>query len=346
MTLLVIISVPLTILLSYLGVYEIRKWADRRNVLDIPNERSSHSKPTPKGGGLIIVLLTLIGLIVLFSVSKISSDYLLPAIFIISGILIAGVSFLDDLYSLKNSTRFAVQAIAAVFTIYFIGSLQTVSIPLIGEISLGWFGSVIAFIWLTGLTNVYNFMDGIDGIAAIQATAAAIGWMIVGYIVNDVFMIIFAMLLLSTNLGFIFHNWQPARIFMGDVGSAFIGFSYAFLTLYAYSLDSKLFIVGVIFVWPFIFDGTFTLFRRLSKRENVFQAHRSHIYQRLVIAGCSHRFVSGLYGVFALVGVVLALTMYIGSALVQIISIIILILLCVYLLLLVLRRELKYSLQN
>lgn len=337
--LLIILCVPFLSLISYYGVKKIRTWANNRNLLDIPNERSSHSKPTPKGGGIVIVFLTVLGLLILYPIANINKDYMLIAVFIGIGLLIAGISFLDDLYSLKNSIRFAVQGLAAVITIYFIGSLQTISVPFIDEISLGLFGFVITFIWLTGLTNVYNFMDGIDGIAAIQAIAAGIGWLVVGYVVNDLFIIIVAMLLISTSLGFIFHNWQPAKIFMGDVGSAFIGFSFAFLALYAYMLDSNLFIVGVIFIWPFIFDGTFTLFRRLIKKENIFQAHRSHIYQRLVIAGCSHRFVSVLYGLLACLGACISFVFYTGPNSFQLASIFVLIALCFSLLGYVLKRE-------
>jgi UDP-GlcNAc:undecaprenyl-phosphate/decaprenyl-phosphate GlcNAc-1-phosphate transferase len=344
--LLISLGFPTFFLISYLGVGKIRTWANKRKVLDIPNERSSHTNPTPKGGGVVIVLLSVIGLLLLYLLSNMGDDFILLAVFITGGLFIAGISFLDDLYSLKNSIRFAVQGMVAVFTIYFIGSLQNISVPFIGEISTGWFGPVIAFIWLTGLTNVYNFMDGIDGIAAGQAIISGIGWLIVGYLVNDLFIIVVALALLSTSLGFIIHNWQPARIFMGDVGSAFIGFSFAFLALYASLLDAKLFIVGVVFVWPFVFDGAFTLFRRLIKRENIFQAHRSHIYQRLVIAGCSHRFVSTLYGVLAMGGVIIALTIYAGNAIIQVISIIVLMLLCAFLLLFVLRREITFSLQN
>ena len=343
--LLIIISIFLFSFFSYLGINEIRKWADSRNILDIPNERSSHTKPTPKGGGIVIVLLTVIGLLILYSIANVNKNYLLLSVFIGSGLLIAGISYLDDLYSLKNSIRFAVQGLAAVIAIYFVGSIQTISVPLIGEIAFGLFGLVITFIWLTGLTNIYNFMDGIDGIAAIQAIAAGIGWLIVGYVVNDLFIIIVALLLLSTCLGFIFHNWQPAKIFMGDVGSAFIGFCYGYLALYAYMLDSNLFIIGVIFVWPFIFDGTFTLFRRLSKKENIFQAHRSHIYQRLVIAGCSHRFVSSLYGILAFIGVGIGILLHAGSNSLQLLSLFVLIALCVFLLAFVIKREARLTAQ-
>ena len=342
----IFIGIPIIIILSYIGVGEIRKWADRRNVLDIPNERSSHSKPTPKGGGIVIVCFTLIGLVLTKLALNIEIDSLFLSIYIICSILIAGISLLDDIYTLKNSIRFAVQGVAAILIIYYIGSLQDIYIPLIGTIPLGWLGYLIAFIWLTGLTNVYNFMDGIDGIAAIQAIAASLGWLVVGFLVNDPFIFITGMLLLATNLGFIFHNWQPARIFMGDVGSAFIGFSFAFLTVYAYSIDARLFITGVLFVWPFIFDGAYTLCRRILKKENIFQAHRSHLYQRLVVSGSSHRFVSILYGILALVGVIIGLSVYTGNLIVQIISFILLIILCVYLLAFVLRREMKLLVQG
>jgi UDP-N-acetylmuramyl pentapeptide phosphotransferase/UDP-N-acetylglucosamine-1-phosphate transferase len=156
-------------------------------------------------------------------------------------------------------------------------------------------------------------MDGIDGIAGGQALVAGSGWAIIGYMSGETFAGLIGVLLAATSLGFLFHNWPPARIFMGDVGSAFIGFTLAVLPIMAGQRDPRFIIAGVLLVWPFIFDTSFTLVRRMINKENIFEAHRSHIYQRLVIAGYSHRFVTLIYMGLALTGAILAFLWVKGS---------------------------------
>jgi UDP-N-acetylmuramyl pentapeptide phosphotransferase/UDP-N-acetylglucosamine-1-phosphate transferase len=161
-----------------------------------------------------------------------------------------------------------------------------------------------------GLTNAYNFMDGIDGIAGGQALIAGLGWAIIGFMSGQSFVGLIGLLLAASSLGFLFHNWPPARIFMGDVGSAFIGFTLAIIPILAAQRDPRCMVAGILVVWPFIFDTSFTLVRRLINKENIFVAHRSHIYQRLVIAGYSHRYVTLVYMALALIGTVIALLWY------------------------------------
>ena len=150
-------------------------------------------------------------------------------------------------------------------------------------------------------------MDGIDGIAGIQAATAAIGWLAVGLISRIPLISAAGILLGSSSLGFLFHNWQPAKVFMGDVGSAFLGYSYAVLPLVAGQLISstlagRLPLAGFLMVAPFVEDALFTFFSRLARREKLAHAHRSHLYQRLVISGLSHRSVALIYGALGLVG--------------------------------------------
>jgi UDP-N-acetylmuramyl pentapeptide phosphotransferase/UDP-N-acetylglucosamine-1-phosphate transferase len=152
-------------------------------------------------------------------------------------------------------------------------------------------------------------MDGIDGIAGTQGLIAGIGWSLAGWLANDSLVLLFGGLLSATNLGFLWHNWHPARIFMGDVGSAFLGFSFAVLPLLAMQQTeekSDLAIFGVLVVWTFIFDAGLTFVRRAKRGENVFAAHRSHLYQRLVIADYSHSLVSLVYGALSIIGLGLA----------------------------------------
>jgi UDP-N-acetylmuramyl pentapeptide phosphotransferase/UDP-N-acetylglucosamine-1-phosphate transferase len=292
--------------LSYLSIALLRFWASRVLVLDIPNERSSHTRPTPKGSGLAIVMITIGGLFVAWYLCP---EWTLPVLlsYGFGAILISAVSWLDDLHSLPNHIRFAAHSLSAIAVIVVIGFFRTASIPLVGQLNLGFLGMPIAFLWLVGLTNAYNFMDGIDGIAGGQAVVAGLGWAILGIVTDQQFVSILGALLAATSLGFLFHNWPPARIFMGDVGSAFLGFSFACLAVIAANREPALAIAGVLLVWPFVFDTLFTFFRRLKNRENVFSAHRSHLYQRLVISGYSHRTVTLLYMGLNVLGLLFAL---------------------------------------
>ena len=144
-------------------------------------------------------------------------------------------------------------------------------------------------------------MDGIDGIAAGQAITAGLGWAIVGWLADDLRPMLLGGLLTATSAGFLVHNWSPASIFMGDIGSAFLGYCFATLGLLGGGGGSGA-LIGILLVWPFVFDTAFTFCVRLRRRENIFKAHRSHLYQRLVLTGLSHRAVTLLYVALAVLG--------------------------------------------
>ncbi len=290
---------------AWAGVGAIRRFAERRELLDIPNERSSHSRPIPRGGGLAIVLVTLL----LAAISNAythgwSRNTLLAAL--AGWAMVAAVSAADDLRSLPNSVRFAVHAAAAVLIVLFVGRWSVVALPLIGRLTLGFGGALVAFFWLVGLTNAYNFMDGIDGIAGSQAVVAGLAWTVLGWATGADQIAVAGLLIAAASTGFLFHNWPPARIFMGDVGSAFLGLVLATLAVAGAEVDPRLGVAGVLVVWPFVFDASFTFIRRALRHENVFEAHRSHLYQRLVILGRSHRSVTVLYSILAILGGALA----------------------------------------
>jgi UDP-N-acetylmuramyl pentapeptide phosphotransferase/UDP-N-acetylglucosamine-1-phosphate transferase len=161
------------------------------------------------------------------------------------------------------------------------------------------FGVLLTVGWVVWLLNAYNFMDGIDGIAALQAILAGIGWAVLASFLKLDSTFLLAGIVAASAAGFLIHNWQPARIFMGDVGSSFLGFTLAALPLVARS-EARTEIpflptVGVLFVWFFIFDTVFTLIRRLIGRRRVWEAHREHIYQKLIIEGWPHAPVALIY---------------------------------------------------
>jgi Fuc2NAc and GlcNAc transferase len=295
---------------SYLGVVGLRRWALHRLPLDIPNQRSSHFRPTPRGGGLAIVLVTVLGWIALEVFFRQSTSR--AALFTYSCAVgaIAAVSWLDDLYGLSAKLRLVIHALAALAAIFSLGYWQ--SLPLLPgwNAPLGYAGAAITLVWIVGLTNAYNFMDGSDGMAGLQAVIAGLGWACVGWLAGSPSIVGLSLLLAAGSLGFLLHNWPPARIFMGDVGSAFLGYSFAALAILGTHTDGPLAsaspVIGPLLVWPFVFDAGFTFLRRLRNGEDVLAAHRSHLYQRLIIAGHSHRFVMLLYGALAIVGAVAA----------------------------------------
>lgn len=297
----------ITFSISYLGIFAVRWLALKHRIMDIPNERSSHDRPIPLGGGMTIVVLTLAGVIVCgYGLLDSSWDWSEILVYVVGAFIIASSSLVDDIRSLPNRVRFASHSLGAILVIWGFGYWDTISLPFLGQLHLGWFGIPITFFWIVGLINAYNFMDGIDGIAGGQAIVAGLGWAFFGWINEQTMVGLIGLILASSSLGFLFHNWPPARIFMGDVGSAFLGFNFAVLSIAAAQSVPRMELFGVLLVWPFVFDTFFTFFRRLRSGENIFSAHRSHLYQRLVIIGYKHSSVTLLYIGLALIGLFLA----------------------------------------
>ena len=304
-----LIFILLTVL-SYIGVYFIRRYAERRQILDHPNERSSHVMPTPRGGGLTIVVLVL-GAGIWASTE---AGWSRSLIYLMCGLVIAFLGWRDDLSSLSMRVRFAVQGLVAVVAIYGLGYFKSVTIPLFGELQLGVVGVAITFLWIIGLTNAFNFMDGIDGIAGGVAFAGGLGWMMLASNMGNVLVFWIALAIAASSLGFLGHNWSPAKIFMGDVASTFLGYTFAALPLLSSDKSGDALMLGTLLMWTFILDTSLTFFQRAFKRKNVFTAHRSHLYQRLVIGGYSHATISTLYIFLTLLGCLLAYAWSRGQA--------------------------------
>ncbi|HEX4947395.1 MAG TPA: glycosyltransferase family 4 protein [Blastocatellia bacterium] len=302
--------ISIVIALAFVGSLALTAWVRRLAIIDVPNERSSHSQPTPRGGGLAVVVMTFLGLLGgQFLWSLTTWQGLL--FYLGAASLIAVVSWWDDVRSLSTAMRFLVHFLAAGLLITGWGYWDVLHLPGIGQLELGLWGLGLTLFWIVGLTNAYNFMDGIDGIAGGQALVAGVGWAMVGWKLDNPFMFALGGLVAASSLGFLVFNWAPAKIFMGDVGSAFLGFTFAVAPLMAAHGDNinrgNLFLIGFLLLWPFIVDTGFTLLRRLSKGENIFRPHRSHFYQRMVIAGYSHQVVSLLYIGLAIIGSLVSL---------------------------------------
>jgi UDP-N-acetylmuramyl pentapeptide phosphotransferase/UDP-N-acetylglucosamine-1-phosphate transferase len=288
--------------LSYLGVYLVRRLALRHQILDTPNERSSHSTPIPLGGGLAIAL------IVLATGAWVANemDWRRSLIYIVSASIMAWMGWRDDVRSLPAVFRLVVQGLIAIVSIWGMGYFKVAAIPLFGDMQLGFVGILITFLWIVGLTNAYNFMDGIDGMAGGVAFSAALGWMWLAADTEKWFVFWVALAIAASSLGFLGHNWTPAKVFMGDVGSTFLGYTFAVLSLVSADRGGDALLIGTLLMWIVIMDSFVTFLGRVFKRENVFTGHRSHLFQRLVLGGYKHTTISQLYMLLTVIAGLLA----------------------------------------
>lgn len=269
----------------------IRHYALARELMDVPNERSSHSVPMPRGGGLAIVISFLIGLPVLLLFDLLSLKEFLS--FVTAGVIVAIIGFIDDHGHVAARWRLLAHFFAAAVGLYFLGGFPPVE--LFGfELQLGWFGHFIALVYLVWMLNLYNFMDGIDGIAGIEATTVCLGGVLLfllggfGAFTEQLTM----MILCIASLGFLIWNFPPAKIFMGDAGSGFIGLMLGLFSIVAAHIDQSLFWGWAILLGTFIVDATVTLGRRALAGCAVYEAHRSHAYQYLSRRLAAHKPVS------------------------------------------------------
>ena len=299
-----LLLLPASFLSAVVLVPIVRSILIRRSILDQPNERSSHSVPTPRGGGIAIAGVTLLSALLILGGDSWPPRKLV--VFLASSLLVAVVGWLDDLYRLSNRVRSVASLSAAVLLIWQFGVFREIPLPPASVSIAPGLGFVLSVLWIVGLTNAYNFMDGIDGIAGLQAVIGGLGLVWLGYSSANIAVWLVALAAAGSAAGFLVHNWQPARIFMGDVGSTFLGFAFAALILDLTSHDSVLLLAGALLFWPFLFDTSFTFVRRLFRGERVFEAHRGHLYQRLVQTGMSHRTVTILYGCLSVAGGMLA----------------------------------------
>lgn len=294
-------------LASWAFVALLRRWAEQHEILDEPNERSSHDRPVPRGGGLAIVVTTLVGIAAVQALDTPSWSRAEAAAFGFAALAIALVSWLDDLIGVHVGIRIGVHFAAAGLVVLAFGPLNLLEIPGWTRIGFGAAGIGVTVVWIAGLTNAFNFMDGIDGIAAFQAALGGVAWIAIAPPGIHPLGAIAGALVAGAATGFLFHNWHPARIFMGDVGSTFLGFLFATLVVSGVARSPSLLFAASLVLWPFLFDTAFTLLRRMTRRERLFDAHRTHLYQRLTQTGMSHPAVTLIYGALSSVGVCLAI---------------------------------------
>lgn len=282
---LILISI---VILSAVLTGLMRRYALSRQLMDRPNKRSSHSVPTPRGGGIAIVVAFLAGLLV--SGNETSSAMTTALLF--GGIGVAVVGFVDDHGHIAARWRLFTHFSCAIWILYWLGVPRLEWMG--GTVDLGALGAVLAVLYLVWMLNLYNFMDGIDGIAGIEALTVGAGgtaiyWLAGLPLSGDAAL---PALLAAAALGFLVWNFPPARIFMGDAGSGFLGLMLGTFSLQAALVHPVLLWCWVVLLGVFIVDATVTLIRRLLRREILYKAHRSHAYQHASRELRTHRSVT------------------------------------------------------
>jgi Fuc2NAc and GlcNAc transferase len=267
-----------TVAVAWLVTDAARRFALARAILDVPNARSAHSRPTPRGGGIGIVVAVLAAWVAAGALGWVGWRLIIGVGG--GGAAVALIGWLDDRKGLGQLPRLAVQVAASLWCLYW-------ALPAVLSAS-PWWPAVAVGVIVWG-TNLYNFMDGIDGLAGSEAlvvAAAAAGF---SYVAGASEMAIVSTAVAGAATGFLRWNWSPARVFMGDVGSGFLGFTLAALAVISPSLGGPPHSVWAILLAVFWFDATVTLIRRVLGREPWYQPHRSHAYQRAALGGVGHR---------------------------------------------------------
>jgi len=274
-----------------------------RGILDRPNERSSHVVPTPLGGGWGIVIPVIGALAWARSLGwlDLATAWGLAG----GGVVVALIGWIDDRVGLSAWVRLLVQVAAASWLVGWLGGYDALNVG-VARLPIGPFGSALAVLAIVWCTNLYNFMDGIDGIAGLEAVCVGSmgGALLLMSGANGLALI--ALVTAAASAGFLVWNRPPARIFMGDVGSGFLGFLFAGLAIAGDHAGAVPALVWVLLLGGFVSDATVVLLRRLAQRERWYSAHRTHLYQRLVQGGWSHgrvdRALIGLNIVLMLLG--------------------------------------------
>ncbi|MDF1828389.1 MAG: glycosyltransferase family 4 protein [Legionellaceae bacterium] len=263
-------------ILTWVLTWGLRRYALAKHVLDIPNSRSAHTEPTPRGGGLGFVAAVLLVVPYLGYLG-----FLVPSgslALVCGGVFIASLGFLDDHGHVGSAWRLLGHVVAAVAALYWVGGLPPLEV-LDWTLNPNVFSQGLALFYLVWLLNLYNFMDGIDGLAGIEALSVCVGMAILYGLTGDLGLLVVPLILAAGALGFLCWNFPVARIFMGDAGSGFLGFIFGVLSVQAAHVNPAFFWSWLILLGVFIVDASVTLIWRGLHGEKIYQAHDTHAYQ-------------------------------------------------------------------
>lgn len=254
-----------------------RHYALNQNIMDIPNGRSSHKAPTPRGGGVGFV----VAFVVTFPLLRYFGFETQVAIgFVGAGLIVAVVGFLDDKHPMRPSLRLLGHFSAGLLVLYFLGDMPTITIW-----SWKWYSgyglNLITLFYLVWMLNLYNFMDGIDGIAGLETVSVCLSGALIYWLHAEYSWMGLPLALAASVAGFLWWNLPPARVFMGDAGSGFLGLMLGVLSIQASTVNIAFFWSWLILLGVFIVDATVTLIVRLFRKQKLSQAHCTHAYQHV-----------------------------------------------------------------
>ncbi len=289
----------------------LRRYALASSLMDIPNARSSHKLPTPRGGGLAIVIVFLTGLPILSAAGLLATEAMW-AVFG-AGAWVALIGFLDDHRHIPARWRLLAHVIGAAWGLVWLGGMPP--LEFVGySFEPGWLGQVLGIFYLVWLLNLYNFMDGIDGLAGIEAITVCLGGALLYLSGSETLGQWYAPVMLAmAAAGFLMWNFPPARIFMGDAGSGFLGIVVGLFSIQAAWVTPQFFWSWLILLGVFIVDATWTLLRRFLRGEKIHEAHCSHAYQYASRYYGSHKAVTLVIGVINVCWLI-PLSLWVGLA--------------------------------
>lgn len=301
---------------TFLLTFVIRKLAFKFNFVDFPNQRKIHKQVTPRIGGLGIFIGAALGLL-----------YLQPEHIHLTGISLGALvivitGMLDDRFEIRPIIKLTGQLVAASFLISSGLIIERLTLPFIGMIDLGAFSVLITFLWVVGITNAINLIDGLDGLASGVSTIALLSMFVMALIDLQLMAAYLCIVLIGANLGFLYHNFYPAKIYMGDTGSNFLGYMIAVISMLGLFKNIALFsfVIPVIVLAIPIFDTLFAILRRASNKQKIMMADNKHIHYQLLRAGFSHRqtviIIYGFSLIFGVLAIVFSEAAFMTSALV------------------------------
>lgn len=291
------IAIVLASVVTAITTYWVRGWATRLGVVDVPGGRHVHKTVTPRLGGVAIIVGFFVPLAILgvagTSVSEMFVTHSSRVTgLVVGGLVVGAVGAFDDVRGVGPWRKLLAQAVAASIAFYAGYRIDSVNLPLLGELSLGWLAFPVTLGWFLGITNAINLIDGLDGLAAGVALCACLSNLVLAWF-NDLHVVaLLSACLAGALIGFLRHNFNPATIFMGDSGSMFIGFALAATSLVGATVKGSTAIgilTPMIALGIPIFDTMLAVLRRTLARQPIFQADRAHLHHKLVDMGLTHR---------------------------------------------------------
>ncbi|SEU09396.1 UDP-GlcNAc:undecaprenyl-phosphate GlcNAc-1-phosphate transferase [Salinibacillus kushneri] len=306
---LILLSLVFSLILTPL----VKKLAIKINAVDQPNERKVHKRVMPRMGGLAIYVSFLLGVLILSP----EGIHIWPVMIGATFIVILGL--LDDLYQLSAGIKFGGHLIAA-FTVVLSGiQIDFITIPFGPRIEFGLWSIPISVLWIVAITNAINLIDGLDGLASGVSAIALITISGMALSMGSIFVAFLGLLLLGSTLGFLFYNFNPAKIFLGDTGSYFLGYMISVLSILGLFKNLTFFsiIVPIIILGVPLVDTTFAIIRRMVKGNPLSAPDKSHLHHCLIRLGYSHRksvlMIYGLSGIFSLAAIIFTRSTMWGS---------------------------------